>query len=651
MILNTNHLNIRMSKTPLIVCPVGNCEFEGSLSQTIKHVNQSDNEDHTWRGLGYQNSYEYREAIKAGERSSSTPENHPASGVDVVSNQGDDRGSQARQTDEQTGPSRLEIETRYPHAMMDMDRWLLWKSTGDGRKIPRAPWSTGDPNVFVDGMNPDNWQSYKEARRWRSKLPGGFELAFTLSEDDDIVFIDLDDVVSELRPTPEAVKIIEQADSYAALSSSGSGIHIFVRGGLSENSNSLVGKLEEGTEQTVEVYDKNRFVALTGDHLKSTVADLNPSPGLIEGLENKFARVSKGTPVQASGTPRHSRRELMDMDETDDIRDVFDAINQTRPGDISLRSTVTREHSDGSSSLDPSWVHSKSGTRLAAVGEHWIYRQGMIALNALQVVALEEGIISDEEAYPEGADFWAAVDELRARGANIPQYEPSGEETDEVDMWTLTKHFNYGQQIRFYIDPRERTYMERVSLRLARQLIDTGDALELEPRIMVRAADVYVKAQVAGIVPGGALETTLAAAVRIAGIEAGRPSPLKAIADVFDEDIKSIRNKQQRIVAESSLSTFTSALDIIVEPIDYVPYFARQLKIEHETELLATVRSVLEAVPTGSGTNPADEASAAFYAVMKEDDDFSITQAKAAEPARCSNLAIRDKYKKYANLL
>jgi Transcription initiation factor TFIIIB, Brf1 subunit/Transcription initiation factor TFIIB len=102
---------------------------------------------------------------------------------------------------------------------------------------------------------------------------------------------------------------------------------------------------------------------------------------------------------------------------------------------------------------------------------------------------------------------------------------------------------------------------------------------------------------------------------------------------------------------ESSLSTFTSALDIIVEPIDYVPYFARQLKIEHETELLATVRSVLEAVPTGSGTNPSDEASAAFYAVMKEDDDFSITQAKAAEPARCSNLAIRNKYKKYANLL
>jgi hypothetical protein len=52
-----------------------------------------------------------------------------------------------------------------------------------------------------------------------------------------------------------------------------------------------------------------------------------------------------------------------------------------------------------------------------------VYRDGLIGLDALQVVALEEGIITDERDYPSGEDFWGAVDELRARGAHIPEYE------------------------------------------------------------------------------------------------------------------------------------------------------------------------------------------------------------------------------------
>ncbi|MCW8173760.1 hypothetical protein D8S78_24545 [Natrialba swarupiae] len=55
--------------------------------------------------------------------------------------------------------------------MVDRDQWLLWKQTDDGRKIPRAPWETGDALRYVDAMNPMNWTSFQEAVRWQSKLP------------------------------------------------------------------------------------------------------------------------------------------------------------------------------------------------------------------------------------------------------------------------------------------------------------------------------------------------------------------------------------------------------------------------------------------------------------------------------------------------
>lgn len=85
---------------------------------------------------------------------------------------------------------------------------------------------------------------------------------------------------------------------------------------------------------------------------------------------------------------------------------------------------MTEERSDSSKSLDPCWTHSESGTRLAEVDDGWIYRDGMISLDALQVVALEEGLITDERAYPSDAAFWEAVDALRDRGAHIPEYDP-----------------------------------------------------------------------------------------------------------------------------------------------------------------------------------------------------------------------------------
>ncbi|WP_460562080.1 transcription initiation factor IIB family protein [Halorubrum pallidum] len=395
---------------------------------------------------------------------------------------------------------------------------------------------------------------------------------------------------------------------------------------------------------------------MTGDHLERTPAEITSGDRLLNELEAEYASVSSETPDRTIAEPQRSRDELHEIETTSDIQDIFDAINQTRPSDIRMRSTQTREHGDGTYSYDPSWVHSESGTRLGVLDDVWIYRKGMIALDALQLVALEEGIIANEREYPEGRDFWEAVGALRGRGAHIPKFESSNEplsessETDpgaEINKWKVAKKINYGDRVRTYVHPYDRDYQERLALELTPVIIDTVESLYLSPAVAYRTAELYAKGHAAGVVPGAAHESSVGAALRIAAIEAGTPRPLADIADTVEEDPTSIRNKFQRIMKETSLSETLDVSDLIVDPVDYVPYIARHLGVTDDTSLRNSVCELLTQEEHGGGSNPISEVAAAFYVAMKQSDNYSITQEDIARAAEISEVTIRNNYRKY----
>jgi predicted flap endonuclease-1-like 5' DNA nuclease/ssDNA-binding Zn-finger/Zn-ribbon topoisomerase 1 len=326
-------------------------------------------------------------------------------------------------------PTELSIDAgQYPNDMARYDQWLLWKPEDDGRKIPRAPWETGDDR-FVSAMEPDNQTSFETAiENLESLSDPKYGLAFTLTADDPFVLIDYDDArdpdTGEVAPMVR--QHIEDAESYADISTSGTGVHLLVRGVLSEDVQAVIADLPDH-DLSIEVYDQDRFIVMTGDHLSATPPRTTDAQGLLDRLQSEHATRTTRSDQDRSSRPEKSRSELSAIDETTDIEDVFDSINQTRPSDIRLRSTVTNERADGSKSLDPSWTTSDSGTRLGQLDDIWIYRKGMYVLNALQVVALEERLISHPDEYPSGETFWNAVAALRDRGAHIPNYVTSEE--------------------------------------------------------------------------------------------------------------------------------------------------------------------------------------------------------------------------------
>src|SRR6056297_905363 len=104
-----------------------------------------------------------------------------------------------------------------PEQLTSLPSFVNWKRTPRGAKIPVQP--NGEPAKTND---PDTWCRY-------SDLDHEKPIGVVLTEDDDIVMIDLDGCrdpeTSELRPWAEA--IIQQFDTYCEVSPSGTGVKLF----------------------------------------------------------------------------------------------------------------------------------------------------------------------------------------------------------------------------------------------------------------------------------------------------------------------------------------------------------------------------------------------------------------------------------------
>lgn len=336
-------------------------------------------------------------------------------------------------TDEPVTEYEIEPDV-FPAELLALDRWFVWK-LDDGRKIPRAPWQNSDhTDKYVSWKETENWTDFETANEWVEKAPGyGHASCIPPREtesEERLIFFDFDNCrdpdSGAIHPVAWDFIFGDERDSlHGALSTSGTGLHGYAWASIPEGYKPAFTYELDGWEYSdnlgqpeLEVYAGDRFLALTGEHIASTPVGL---PELSDTVHRMFHRFGSERVTGTERKPERSREELADLDTTTDVEDVYDAIAQTRPRDIRLSSTLTNERADGTKSMDPSWASSESGTRLAQFDDHWLYRKGNHRLDALQVVALEERIITDAGTYPSGDDFVEAVDALRNRGADIPK--------------------------------------------------------------------------------------------------------------------------------------------------------------------------------------------------------------------------------------
>lgn len=160
---------------------------------------------------------------------------------------------------------------KIPRELKARPQWVLWKyETRAGKKVPYNP---ADPEKKSKSNDPDTWGSYAQAlKHYEAHKNNGIAgIGFMFSADDPYTGVDIDHCRD-----PETGKLkycaqilIEYLDSYSEASPSGTGIHTITKAKWPVNS---------GNSKTfpcgmkIEVYDRLRYLTMTGHHLKGTAA-------------------------------------------------------------------------------------------------------------------------------------------------------------------------------------------------------------------------------------------------------------------------------------------------------------------------------------------------------------------------------------------
>jgi len=192
-------------------------------------------------------------------------------------------------------------QQRIPDAagLRDPDHWVLWGTDGKGRKRPLAPWVRGD-------LYPVQWGSDAPTRPetdydtamtyWRNRetysAPDGITADEVLPAplllhdppEPPLMLVDLDDVrdPDTEHISDEAADIVDQLDAYAEVSTSGSGLHLFVRATLPGGLGKFIADLD-GIGH-IELYDHGRAVGATWQHLDGTPTTVPERQDTVEKL-------------------------------------------------------------------------------------------------------------------------------------------------------------------------------------------------------------------------------------------------------------------------------------------------------------------------------------------------------------------------------
>lgn len=170
-----------------------------------------------------------------------------------------------------------------PEQLMMADRWVC----RDREKIPYNPRS----GARAKTTNPRTWGSYDQAvlRMQRARAGAFAGVGFVFG--DGFAGVDIDHCrdTSSGEIADWALEIVQALDSYTEISPSGAGLHILVLGSVPSD-----GKKTAWRDGAVEMYDRDRYFTITGNHLPFTPATLEERTQALAELHRQiFARPKK----------------------------------------------------------------------------------------------------------------------------------------------------------------------------------------------------------------------------------------------------------------------------------------------------------------------------------------------------------------------
>lgn len=200
-----------------------------------------------------------------------------------------------------------------PQELRDRPQWALWGVESEPNpKRPYKPYPRIPANV-TDTTTWGDWANALRAMEAGKAKGAGYML------NRDYTVIDLDSVIDRRgRMWPGAARIVQAVGGYVEISQSGRGLHIVARGNLDGvdlrnraplpmNRADLQRFARPGHVPGIEVYDRARFIALTGDILDASHTAMRDVDTLfIETVAEYLKPVESATMPRTRVTPSQS---------------------------------------------------------------------------------------------------------------------------------------------------------------------------------------------------------------------------------------------------------------------------------------------------------------------------------------------------------
>lgn len=176
--------------------------------------------------------------------------------------------------------------SKYPSELLSRPQWICWRlepdpKGGKDRKVPYNP-KTGKPASSTD---PATWATFEEARDAAARFMFS-GLGFVFAKDDGIVGIDIDhcrDAQSgALNDTATAI-LARLPPTYAEISPSGTGIHLFMHGEQPGDGN-------KNSKSGVEMYAHSRYFTMTGNPLEGAPGTIATDEAALRWVHETYIK-------------------------------------------------------------------------------------------------------------------------------------------------------------------------------------------------------------------------------------------------------------------------------------------------------------------------------------------------------------------------
>jgi primase-polymerase (primpol)-like protein len=166
-----------------------------------------------------------------------------------------------------------------PDELRSLPQWVCWGHLRcrDGHAAPKLPINPGNL-ALADVTDSSTWAQFSTALKVARHHELG--LGFVFTANDPYLGVDLDACVSKGVLDSWARRIVRSLHSYTEFSPSGRGVHILLRAALPPGGRHRKGK--------VEVYDNQRFFAMTGSRVADTPSEIRSRQRELMAIYHKL---------------------------------------------------------------------------------------------------------------------------------------------------------------------------------------------------------------------------------------------------------------------------------------------------------------------------------------------------------------------------